>query len=167
MARKKDNDANLDPIAKLERRRAALEEKLAKARKKSKYEMGELGFWGVVGGVAIAADWVLLGGIGTAFAVLSGAEIFSQSREGKRLQKQITKIDEQLAAMELEKMRLEAAKPKPPAPKAPEPGLKDDFSPAAQKEIEDLRKRLAEMEKKVGEQQDPTLDKPKFGPPKK
>jgi hypothetical protein len=152
-----------DPVAKLEKRRAQLESKLEKLQKRTRSEIGDAGFWAVAGGIALAADWLVLGGIGTGLAVLGGATIFNQSRQAKRIVKQITALDEQIAVLELERMRLEAGKPQP-APKVPQPGLTDDFSPAAKKEIEALRARLSEMEKKVAQQQDPTLDKPKFGP---
>lgn len=164
MARK-ESDKELDPIEKLEKRRAELEAKLERVAKKAHGEIGDLGFWGVAGGVALAVDWMLLGGVCTGLAVLSGATWFSQSREAKRLQKQITVIDEKLQEMQLERMRIEAQKPQP-APKPAMPNLSDEFSPAAQKEIDDLRARLSDMEKKMQEQQDATLQKPKFGAPK-
>ncbi len=157
-------DDRFDPLEDLRQKREALEERMQQYRAAAKREAGELGFWSLVGGFAVAADWMILGGVGTGIAVLSGATLFNAKREEKKIEKQLAKIDERIDR--LVDARLEQEKNNPALNK----NLSEQFSPAAQKEIDLLRARLEDLEKQVDKsrQQDNghDLDKPKFKPPK-
>ncbi|MDE1152642.1 MAG: hypothetical protein PW788_08910 [Micavibrio sp.] len=153
-----------DPLQDLRDKREKIEEKINLYKTGVRRQAGEMGFWTLIGGVAIAADFAILGGIGTGIAVLSGATIFSFTREMKKLEKQLEKIDERIDR--LVDIQLEQQKNQPQLKK----GLAEEFSPAAQKEIDLLRARLEDLEKQVDKARindnDNTLDKPKFKPPK-
>jgi len=159
-----DND-RLDRIRDLIKRRDDLEDRLERSRNRAKAQAGELGFWGVVGGVAIAADFMILGGIGTGIAVLAGASFVGNKREEKKLQKQLDLLDIRLDALQRERVEYERRHPKPDA------SLTDEFSPAAKKEIDLLRSRLEDLEKQMDkntrkpEDKTSTVDKPRFKPP--
>ncbi len=158
-------DDRFDPLEDLRKKREELEDRMYKYRAAAKREAGELGFWGLVGGVAIAADWMILGGVGTGIAVLSGATLFSAKREEKKIEKQLEKIDARID--KLVDDRLEQEKNSPGLNKK----LSEQFSPAAQKEIDLLRARLEDLEKQVDKNRQNNndngkdLDKPKFKPP--
>lgn len=159
------NDDPYDPIRDLLKRRDDLEDRLEKSQRAAKREAGELGFWGIFGGVAIAADWMILGGVGTGIAVLAGAGFIGNKREAKKLEKQLDKLDTRIEALQLEQLDWQRRHPQP------DRNLTDEFSPAAKKEIDLLRARLEELEKHMDkaarkpEDKTQTLDKPKFKPP--
>jgi chromosome segregation ATPase len=116
------------------------------------------------------ADWMFMGGLGTAIAVWSAGEylVYAQrAREiGKELKDVKTRIhDMQQAQFELKIRQLQNAPQNAPMN---DNSLKDEFSPAAKAEIEALRKKLAKLEGQVGQMQedkDKGLDKPKFKNP--
>ena len=56
---------------KLIRQRQTLQKQQGMSRARATKEMGDAGFWGIVGGIALAADWTLFGGFGTGVALLS------------------------------------------------------------------------------------------------
>ena len=153
-----------DSLDDLRMKREELEERMRAYRETAKREAGELGFWSLVGGIAVAADWMILGGVGTGIAVLSGATLFNAKREEKKIEKQLAKIDERIDR--LVDARLEQEKNNPGLNK----NLSEQFSPAAQKEIDLLRARLEDLEKQVDKNRQNDngrdLDKPKFKPPK-
>lgn len=159
-------DDRIDPIRDLVRRRDDIEDRLYRARLAARREAGELGFWTLVGGAAIAADFMILGGVGTAIALVSGVGFIGNSREAKKLQKSLDQLDTRIEALQRDQIEWERNHPRPATP-----NLSDEFSPAAKKEIDLLRARLEELEKQVDKStkqanDDSQLDKPKFKPPK-
>jgi len=160
-----NKDDRIDPIRDLIRRRDDIEDRLHRARIAARREAGELGFWGLVGGAAIAADFMILGGVGTAIAIVSGVGFFGNSREAKKLQKSLDQLDSRIETLQREQVEWERKHPRP------DNSLTDEFSPAAKREIDLLRARLEELEKQMDKagkpvNDDSQLDKPKFKPPR-
>jgi len=158
-----------DPLAMLEKERRRLQERYDTLTGKARGEIGDVGFWGAVGALAIAADWTITGGLGTAFAAWSAGEYVMYARRAREVGKELKTVksriqDMQQARFEAQMQQLKQA-PQGPAPEA---SLKDEFSPAAKAEIEALRAKLAKLEQQVGQMQDDKqngLDKPKFKKP--
>src|SRR6218665_2530052 len=69
-----------DPLKALDKDRKRLQDQYDRLTNKARGEIGDLGFWGAVGTVALIADWGLLGGVGTAFAAWSAGEYIAYSR---------------------------------------------------------------------------------------
>ena len=152
-----------DPIRDLERRKRELTDRWLAYKSAADREAAEFGFWGVVGGVAIAADFALLGGLGTTIAVFSGAGWIRNKREGKRIEREMKEVDKSLDRLHEEREQWAREHPQP------KPGLAEEFSPAAKRQIDALKSRLAELEKqmdKVTAENDKSIDKPKFRPPR-
>lgn len=151
-----------DPVWDLERRKRELTDRWLAYKSAAQREATEFGFWGLVGGVAIAADFALLGGLGTAVALVSGAGWLRYKREGRRIEREMKEVDKSLENLLQE--RAEWARQHP----QPKPGLTEEFSPAAKRQIDALKARLEELEKqvdKVTAENDRSIDKPKFRPP--
>jgi hypothetical protein len=154
--------AEKDPLWDLERRKRDLTDRWLAYKSAAQREAAEFGFWGLVGGVAIAADIALLGGLGTAVALVSGAGWLRCKREGRRIEKEMQEVDKSLDRLHQE--RAEATRRHP----TPTPGVTEEFSPAAKRQIDALKSRLEELEKqvdKVTAENDKSIDKPKFRPP--
>jgi hypothetical protein len=159
-----------DPLRTLERERDKLEQRFNDLTKKAQNELGEAGFWGFVGGVAIMADWAFMGGLGTAIAVWSGAEYIAYKTNARRVEKDLKKVQERIIDMQEERFRaqMDMQKQQRQPGVANDNSLKDEFSPAAKAEIEALQKKLAELSgqvDKLQEDKEKGLDKPKFKPP--
>lgn len=172
MARKRSSSdkplSELDPLDALELERAKLEKRFEELTKRARGELGDVGFWGVVGGIALAADWALLGGIGTAFAAISSVEFLAYKAKARAVNKDLKVIRDKVIDLQEARFRADLEFKQ----QAPKPGndnsLKDEFSPAAKAEIEALQKKLAKLSGQVDELQadkDKGLDKPKFRPP--
>jgi hypothetical protein len=151
-----------DPIQDLERRKRELTDRWLAYKSAAQREAAEFGFWGIVGGAAIAADFAFLGGIGTVVAAVSGAGWLRCKREAKRIEKQMKDVDKSLDRLHEEHAEWARRHPRPA------PNLAEEFSPAAKRQIEALKSRLEELEKqmdKVTAENDKSIDKPKFRPP--
>ncbi|TAL34529.1 MAG: hypothetical protein EPN97_08405 [Alphaproteobacteria bacterium] len=151
-----------DPIQDLERRKRELTDRWLAYKSAAQREAAEFGFWGVVGGVAIAADFALLGGIGTVIATVSGAGWLRCKREAKRIEREMKDVDRSLDRLHEERADWSRQHPQPAQ------NLAEEFSPAAKRQIEALKSRLEELEKqmdKVTAENDKSIDKPKFRPP--
>lgn len=109
----------------------------------------DIGFWGTVGGLALALDVAILGGMGTGIAVGSSALWARYGLNKRRAEKKLEEVEQELRDYQELKQRLT-----PPAPeKKPldTAAAKDDFKKAVQPEaeVDALKKKLAELEKKV------------------
>ena len=154
--------AEKDPIWDLERRKRDLTDRWLAYKSAAQREAAEFGFWGLVGGVAIAADFALLGGLGTAVALVSGAGWLRYKREGQRIEREMKEVDKSIDRLHQERTEWLRQHPEP------KPGLTEEFSPAAKRQIDALKARLADLEKqvdKVTSENDKSIDKPKFRPP--
>ncbi|MCE9508645.1 MAG: hypothetical protein K8R48_10110 [Alphaproteobacteria bacterium] len=125
-------------------------------------EAVDIGFWAMIGGVAMAFDVAVLGGVGTGLAIGSSALWARYGLNRRRAEKKLKEVDQELQDYQELKQRLS-----PPAPeKKPlnTASAKDEFKTAAQPEteVDILKKKLAELEKKMEEIQNPkpsVLDK--------
>lgn len=161
-------DNENDPLNALEKEREKLGERFDALTKKADHEMSDLGFWGVVGGVALMADWTFLGGFGTTLAVLSGGQYIAYKAKARSVEKDLKIVREKIIDMQEARFRLEMELQRQQPKPANQNNLKDEFSPAAKAEIEALRKKLSELSGQVDELQtdkEKGLDKPKFKPP--
>lgn len=144
----------------LRNNRRKVEKNREESRKKASGEMKDLGFWGVVGGIGFALDITLMGGLGTAIAIYSGAMWAHHKTEERNARKEVERIDSKL--MEIEE--LNALKPQLPAP-----AVKKEFNDNA--DVEALQKKLADVQRELDEirngtrMPDKSLDKSKFSPP--
>ena len=159
-----------DPLKALEKDRKRLQENYDRLTNKARGEIGDLGFWGAVGTVALVADWGLLGGMGTAFAAWSAGEYIAYSRRAHAVGKELTDVKTRIKDMQQQRFdaQIQQLKNAPQQSPVPDHSLKDEFSPAAKAEIDSLRDKLAKLEKQVGQMQDDKdkgLDKPKFKKP--
>ena len=166
----RNGDQENDPLAALEKERSKLQERYDALSGKARKEVGDVGFWGAVGAVALMADWAFLGGFGTVVAAWSAGEYISYARRahetGKELKDVKTRIhDMQQAQFDLKIQQMKNAPQNGPTN---DNSLKDEFSPAAKAEIDALREKLAKLEGQVGQLQEDKgngLDKPKFKNP--
>jgi hypothetical protein len=152
----------IDPIENLERKKRELTDRWLAYKAASQRNAVEFGFWGVITGAAVAADFALLGGLGTAIAVMTGATWITYKREAARIEREMKEVDKSLDRIYKERAEWERNHPKPT------PGLGDEFSPAAKRQIDALKARLEELEKqvdKVTTENGKSIDKPKFKPP--
>lgn len=159
-----------DPIKALEKDRKRLQDQYDRLTTKARGEIGDLGFWGAIGTVALVADWGLLGGMGTAFAAWSAGEYIAYSRRAHLVGKELTDVKTRIKDMQQARFdaQMQQLKNAPQQSPLPDNSLKDEFSPAAKAEIEALRDKLAKLEQQVGQMQDDKdkgLDKPKFKKP--
>lgn len=126
-------------------------------------EASAIGFWGVIAGVGIATDLFLLGGVGTALAAFSGIQWANYKDDERKTKKEIEALDRKI--MEIERLRTIF----PQKPASPQTEMKDDFSKAQKQDVNDLRKKLADLEKELEKMKNPKqgkIDKPKFDGPK-
>lgn len=159
-----------DPLKALEKERDKLQTAFDGLNARSRKEMGDLGFWGVVGGIGLAADMMFMGGLGTAIAAWSMGEYFMYARRardvGNDLQKVKTRIhDMQQARFEMELQKMKDAPQNTPSN---DRSLQAEFSPAAQAEIKELRDKLSQLQSQIGQMQEEKeqgLNKPKFKKP--
>lgn len=151
----------IDPVENLERKKRELTDRWLAYKAASQRNAVEFGFWGVVTGAAVAADFALLGGLGTAIAVMTGATWITYKREAARIEHEMKEVDKSLDRIYKERAEWERNHPKPV------PGLEEEFSPAAKRQIDALKARLEELEKQVDKvtSSDKSLDKPRFKPP--
>lgn len=165
-------DALADILKSLEQNCKKLEKRYEAAVHRARHELGDMGFWGAVGAVAMVADLTIMGGIGTALAVWSGAGFLAYNSSANQVGKELKRVRERIEDMQ--QARFEAqlqknANNNTPQPAAPEgKNLSEEFSPAARAEIEALRDKLAKLENQVTQLQDEKekgLDKPKFKKP--
>lgn len=159
-----------DPLKAIEKDRKRLQDQYDRLTTKARSEMGEVGFWGAVGTIALVADWGLLGGLGTAFAAWSAGEYIAYSRRARDVGKELKDVKTRINNMQQARFeaQMQQMKNAPQQNPLPDNSLKDEFSPAAKAEIESLRDKLAKLEKQVGQMQedkDKGLDKPKFKKP--
>ena len=154
-----------DPIRDLEEQRRKLTDRWLAFKGASKREGVQTGMWAVIGGVAIATDLALLGGLGSAIAIMSGATWLTYNREAKRLETELQKIEKTITTMREERDEYERNHPKPSK------DLQEEFSPAAKRQIDALKSRLEEVEKLMDKMQaeknkdNDDIDKPKFRKP--
>ena len=165
-----DKNGAGDPIKALEKDRKRLQEQYDRLTAKARGEIGDLGFWGAVGTVALIADWGLLGGMGTAFAAWSAGEYVVYARRAREVGKELKDVKTRINDMQQQRfdMQLQQQLQNNPQGPLPDYSLKEEFSPAAKAEIDALRDKLAKLEKQVGQMQedkDKGLDKPKFKKP--
>jgi polyhydroxyalkanoate synthesis regulator phasin len=93
---------------------------------------------------------------------MSGATWFRYKREAKRIEKDLKEVDKSLDLLHEVQADWNRAHPQPT------PGLTEEFSPAAKRQIDALKARLEELEKQVDKvvaENDKSIDKPKFKPP--
>ncbi|MBW7911404.1 MAG: hypothetical protein H3C49_09090 [Alphaproteobacteria bacterium] len=161
-----------DPLAMLEKERNRLQERYDTLTGKARGEVGDVGFWGAVGALALMADWTFTGGLGTAFAAWSAGEYVMYARRAREVGKELKVVKSRIQNMQQARFEAQIQQMKQAPQKTqgavPDTSLKDEFSPAAQAEIESLRSKLATLEKQVGQMQEDKaggLDKPKFKKP--
>jgi len=159
-----------DPLGALEKERSKLQERYDLLTGKARGEMGDVGFWGVVGGLGLMADWMLMGGLGTAIAVWSAGEYIVYAQRAREVGKELKNVKSRIHDMRQAQFDLKIQQMKNAPKNAPgnDNSLKDEFSPAAKAEIEALRAKLSKLENQVGQMQedkDKGLDKPKFKKP--
>ena len=157
--------AEYDPLRPLQDKRRELTDRWLAFKTASRREGIQLGFWGGVGVLAIAADLTLLGGLGTALAAMSGLSFVTYRREVKRLEKALKEVDRTITALQNERDDFERRNP------ALKKGLEDEFSPAAKRKIEGLQARLDELEHSMNKltgqtPAKPDIDAPDLGKPK-
>jgi DNA repair exonuclease SbcCD ATPase subunit len=132
-----------------------LQQKIDLYENRSSKEAADIGFWGMVGAAAIAFDVAILGGVGTGLALGSSALWARYGLNRRRAEKKLTEVEQELWDYQELKQRLS-----PPAPEqkpAIPSSAKNDFKTAAQPEteVDILKKKLAELEKKMEEIQNP------------
>ncbi|MDI1226539.1 MAG: hypothetical protein PSY14_02495 [bacterium] len=157
--------AEYDPLRPLQDKRRELTDRWLAFKTASRREGIQLGFWGGVGALAIAADLTLLGGLGTALAAMSGLSFVTYRREVKRLEKALKEVDRTITALQNERDDFERRNP------TLKKGLEDEFSPAAKRKIEGLQARLDELEHSMNKltgqaPAKPDIDAPDLGKPK-
>ncbi|MFN7113469.1 MAG: hypothetical protein ACK4PK_03835 [Alphaproteobacteria bacterium] len=162
-------DHENDPIGALEKERNKLQERYDALSDKTRSEWGDAGFWGVVGGVALVADWTFLGGFGTVLAAANAGSAIGYARRARAVGRDLKEVKTSLNNMREAEfaMKMQQLKNAPQTP-VNDNRLKDEFSPAAKAEIEALRDKLAKLEGQVGQLQEDKgngLDKPKFKKP--
>jgi len=165
----RNGDQDNDPLAALEKERSKLQERYDALSNKTRSEWGEAGFWGVVGGVALVADWTFLGGFGTVLAAANAGSAIGYARRASAVGRDLKDVKASINNMREVQFALKIQQLKD-APQAPvnDNSLKDEFSPAAKAEIDALREKLAKLEGQVGQLQEDKgngLDKPKFKKP--
>lgn len=165
----RNGDPEMDPLGALEKERSKLQERYDALADKTRSEWGDAGFWGVVGGVALVADWTLLGGFGTVLAAANAGSAIGYARRARAVGRDLKEVKTSISNMREAQFALKMQQLKN-APQAPvnDNSLKDEFSPAAKAEIEALREKLSKLENQVGELQEDKgkgLDKPKFKKP--
>ncbi|MEZ0259466.1 MAG: hypothetical protein ACAH80_00560 [Alphaproteobacteria bacterium] len=154
-----------DPIRDLEDARRKTTDRWLAFKGASRREGTQAGVWAVIGGAAVAADFALLGGLGTAIALMSGATWLSYKKEAKRLEKELVNIEKSITQLREEREERERNQPQL------KNGLNEEFSPAAKRQIDALKSRLEEVEKmmdkmQAGKEQDnDEIDKPKMKKP--
>lgn len=154
-----------DPLRDLEEQRRKVTDRWLAFKGASKREGVQTGMWAVIGGVAIATDMALLGGLGTAIALMSGATWIAYNREAKRLESELGKIEDSITVMKQEREEKERNAPKLSK------DLQEEFSPAAKRQIDALKSRLEEVEKMMDKMQadrdkeNDGIDKPRFKKP--
>lgn len=158
-----------DPLSALEKNCKKLQEKYDLLAARSRKEVGDLGFWGVVGGLGLAADWMFMGGLGTAIAAWSAGEAIMYGRRAREVGRELTDVKTRINDMQQQRFEAQIQQLKnAPSKPANENSLKDEFSPAAKAEIEALRAKLARLENQVGQLQEDKnsgIDKPKLRKP--
>lgn len=147
-----------DPLYKLELERDRLEERYMAFTFKATKERNDLGFWGVVGGIGLAADWTFLGGLGTAIAVFSGASWLSYKSQAKQVGADLKKMEQKISDLNELRFKIELQNPEQKGP------LRAEFSPAAKAEIDELRQKLASLQEQMSELEKPKITKPKLKP---
>lgn len=161
-------DNENDPLNALEKERGKLESRFDALTKKADSELGEVGFWGLIGGIGLMADFAFMGGLGTALAVWSSAEYLSYKSRARGVEKDLKAVREKIIDMQEARFRMGMEMQKQQPKPANQNELKEEFSPAAKAEIDALRKKLSELSGQVDELQsdkEKGLDKPKFKPP--
>lgn len=162
MARKNKKPKNSRPEiiddayeAELIGQKEELEEQIRAYVLRSAKEVSDISLWAMIGAGAIAFDMVLLCGAGTALTLGYGA-LFTRSKlRIRQAEKKLKQVKQDLKEYQDMKQRLS---PPPVAEQKPlNSSLKDDFKPAAapETEVEQLRKKLSELEKKMEELQRP------------
>lgn len=162
--------ADVDPLAALEKDRRSLQDRYDALAAKTRSEWGDAGFWGVVGGVALATDWMFLGGLGTVLAGANAASAIGYARRARAVGRDLNDVKTSINNMREAQFALKMKQLENAPQNAPvnDNSLKDEFSPAAKAEIEALREKLAKLEGQVGQLQEDKasgLDKPKFKKP--
>jgi len=160
----------IDPLGALEKERGKLQERYDLLTGRARKEVGDVGFWGAVGAVALMADWAFLGGFGTVVAAWSAAEYIAYTRRAHEVGKELKDVKTRIHDMQQAQFELKIQQMKNAPQNAPgnDNSLKDEFSPAAKAEIEALRQKLSKLEGQVGQMQEDKekgLDKPKFKKP--
>jgi DNA repair exonuclease SbcCD ATPase subunit len=159
-----DDNYEADLIAQKE----ALQLQIGLYETRSTKEAADIGFWGMVGAAAIAFDVAILGGVGTGLALGSSALWARYGLRKRRAEKKLKEVEQGLQDYQEMKQRLSPpALEKKPLDTA---SAKDDFKTAAtpETEVELLKKKLADIEKKMEEIQNPKpakLDKNIFKKP--
>lgn len=165
-------DDMADILKSLEQNCKKLEKRYEATIFRARHELGDMGFWGAVGAVAMVADLTVMGGIGTALAIWSGAGFLAYNSSANQIGKELKRVRERIDDMQ--QARFEAQLQKNAQQHAPQPAspdgkkLSEEFSPAARAEIEALRDKLAQLENQVTQlkgEKEKGLDKPKFKKP--
>jgi len=153
-----DDSYEADLIAK----KKELQKQIDLYENRASKEAVDIGFWAMIGGAAMAFDVAILGGVGTGLAIGSSALWARYGLNRRRAEKKLKEVDQELQDYQELKQRLSppAAEQKPSIPSS----VKEGFKTAAQPEteVDALKKKLAELEKKVEEIQNPkptVLDK--------
>lgn len=149
------------------KRKKELQKQMDQFQDRASREVVEVGLWGVLGGIGMAFDFALLGGLGTGLAVASGALWARYGIGKKRVKKELKKVEEKLREYQELKSVL---KPDEPPANSLSKSITDDFTTSAAPETEAdiIKKKLAELEKKMEDMQNPKpakLDKDTFKKP--
>lgn len=139
----------------LRRRQVELESEIKNHDRKGGKQRDEMLMWGVMAPIAIALDTVALGAASGSIALISGLRMWQANRDLKKATAELQAVNEDLFHY-LEQVKykhLLEEKKKPDMPPSPA----KDFQKAAtpEEEIDLLRQKMAEFDKKFGPKNGP------------
>lgn len=92
-----------DPLDTMQEDLQKLKKDLEKSRNKAAGEGGGTVFFGVLTGLAYAADWTFFGGLGTVISAMSGYAFLHYKGKSRRLNKEVRMLE--TAVFEIQKQR--------------------------------------------------------------
>lgn len=152
----------IDPLKKIENEIAKLQKQLNEQRAGEAKERGNIFQWSIASaGLYYGIESVVLAGVGAACVVWSAADMTAHSLRAKTIKKRISKLQDQVDAIELAR----AADPRwINAPKAPSSDMNadvtDKFNKTAQK-MDQISEDLQQVKKDLDQSKGPDFTKKK------
>lgn len=139
----------------LRRRQVELEAEIKNCDRKSNKQQSELVLWGIATPIVFALDTVALGAASGSIALISGLRMWQANKNLKKATAELQAVNEDLYHY-LEQVKykhLLEEKKKPEMPQSPAKDFQKAASP--EEEIDLLRQKMAEFDKKFGPKNGP------------